>query len=173
MTASLTLVVVAAVLFGAGIAVMLERSLTRVLIGFLLVGNGVNLFMFTMGSEPGLAPILVDGIDPAELADPLPQALAGVALQVQDAIQRRQPAGIGVIQRQVQQRLLVGEAVVGRRPVDAGWRYDRGAFLDVVTLDEPLRRVAEVGEKALHLRHGEVPVARPPDVVEHAGEQRC
>ena len=35
MTASLTLVVLMAVLFGAGISIMLERSLTRVLIGFL------------------------------------------------------------------------------------------------------------------------------------------
>jgi multicomponent Na+:H+ antiporter subunit C len=82
MTASLTLVVVAAVLFGSGIAVMLERSLTRVLIGFLLVGNGVNLFMFTMGGEPGLAPILADGIDPAELSDPLPQAFILTAIVI-------------------------------------------------------------------------------------------
>lgn len=82
MTASLTLVLVAAVLFGSGIAVMLERSLTRVLIGFLLVGNGVNLFMFTMGGEPGLPPILVDGVDPAELSDPLPQAFILTAIVI-------------------------------------------------------------------------------------------
>ena len=82
MTASLTLVIVAAVLFGSGIAVMLERSLTRVLIGFLLVGNGVNLFMFTMGGEPGLAPILADGVDPDELSDPLPQAFILTAIVI-------------------------------------------------------------------------------------------
>ena len=57
MSASLTLVLVMAVLFGSGIATMMERSLTRVLIGFLLVGNGVNLLIYLMSGMPGLAPI--------------------------------------------------------------------------------------------------------------------
>lgn len=82
MTPTLVLVIVAAVLFGSGVAVMLERSLTRVLIGFLLVGNGVNLFMFSMAGAPGLAPILVDGVDPAELSDPLPQAFVLTAIVI-------------------------------------------------------------------------------------------
>ncbi|GAA1058428.1 hypothetical protein GCM10017608_26570 [Agromyces luteolus] len=82
MTASLTLVIVAAVLFGTGITVMLERSLTRVLIGFLLVGNGVNLFMFTMAGTPGLAPILGEGVDADAISDPLPQAFVLTAIVI-------------------------------------------------------------------------------------------
>jgi multicomponent Na+:H+ antiporter subunit C len=82
MTPTLVLVIVAAVLFGSGVAVMLERSLTRVLIGFLLVGNGVNLFMFSMAGAPGLAPVLVDGVDEAELSDPLPQAFVLTAIVI-------------------------------------------------------------------------------------------
>lgn len=82
MTPTLVLVIVAAVLFGSGVAVMLERSLTRVLIGFLLVGNGVNLFMFSMAGAPGLAPILVDGVDAAEISDPLPQAFVLTAIVI-------------------------------------------------------------------------------------------
>jgi multicomponent Na+:H+ antiporter subunit C len=82
MTASLTLVIVAAVLFGTGITVMLERSLTRVLIGFLLVGNGVNLFMFIMGGAPGLAPILGEGVDEQAISDPLPQAFVLTAIVI-------------------------------------------------------------------------------------------
>ena len=82
MTPTLVLVIVAAVLFGAGVTVMLERSLTRVLIGFLLVGNGVNLFMFSMAGAPGLAPILVDGVEAAELSDPLPQAFVLTAIVI-------------------------------------------------------------------------------------------
>ncbi|GAA4048109.1 sodium:proton antiporter [Agromyces indicus] len=82
MTPTLVLVIVAAVLFGAGVAVMLERSLTRVLIGFLLVGNGVNLFMFSMAGAPGLAPLLVDGVDEAALSDPLPQAFVLTAIVI-------------------------------------------------------------------------------------------
>ncbi|MRX43993.1 NADH-quinone oxidoreductase subunit K [Agromyces kandeliae] len=82
MTASLTLVIVAAVLFGTGITVMLERSLTRVLIGFLLVGNGVNLFMFIMAGAPGLAPIHGEGVDPDAISDPLPQAFVLTAIVI-------------------------------------------------------------------------------------------
>lgn len=82
MTPTLVLVIVAAVLFGSGVAVMLERSLTRVLIGFLLVGNGVNLLMFSMAGAPGLAPLLVDGVETAELSDPLPQAFILTAIVI-------------------------------------------------------------------------------------------
>ena len=82
MSASLTLVLVMAVLFGSGIATMMERSLTRVLIGFLLVGNGVNLLIYLMSGMPGLAPILGEGVDPDELSDPLPQAFVLTAIVI-------------------------------------------------------------------------------------------
>ena len=82
MTASLTLVVLMAVLFGAGISIMLERSLTRVLIGFLLVGNAVNILIFLMSGAPGLAPILGEGVDPEEISDPLPQAFVLTAIVI-------------------------------------------------------------------------------------------
>ncbi|MDQ0893632.1 sodium:proton antiporter [Agromyces ramosus] len=82
MTASLTLVVLMAVLFGAGISIMLERSLTRVLIGFLLVGNAVNILIYLMSGAPGLAPILDDGVDADEIADPLPQVFVLTAIVI-------------------------------------------------------------------------------------------
>ena len=82
MTASLTLVVLMAVLFGAGISIMLERSLTRVLIGFLLVGNAVNILIHLMSGTPGLAPILNEGVDPDEISDPLPQAFVLTAIVI-------------------------------------------------------------------------------------------
>jgi multicomponent Na+:H+ antiporter subunit C len=82
MSASLTLVLVMAVLFGTGIYVMLERSLTRVLIGFLLVGNAVNLLIYLMTGTPGLSPILGGDVDPDELTDPLPQAFILTAIVI-------------------------------------------------------------------------------------------
>ncbi|WP_448006292.1 NADH-quinone oxidoreductase subunit K [Agromyces bauzanensis] len=82
MSASLTLVLVMSVLFGAGIATMMERSLTRVLIGFLLVGNGVNLLIYLMSGTPGLAPILGEGVDGSEISDPLPQAFILTAIVI-------------------------------------------------------------------------------------------
>ena len=45
MSVSLVLIVVMAVLFACGVSAMLERSLTRVLIGFLLLGNAANLLL--------------------------------------------------------------------------------------------------------------------------------
>jgi len=81
-TASLTLVLLMAVLFGSGVAVMLERSLTRVLIGFLLVGNGVNLLIYLMSGTPGLAPILGEGVDESEISDPLPQVFILTAIVI-------------------------------------------------------------------------------------------
>jgi multicomponent Na+:H+ antiporter subunit C len=82
MTASFTLVLVMGVLFGSGIAIMMERSLTRVLIGFLLVGNGVNLLIYVMSGTPGLAPILNEGVDASEISDPLPQAFILTAIVI-------------------------------------------------------------------------------------------
>jgi multisubunit Na+/H+ antiporter MnhC subunit len=82
MTASLTLVVLMAVLFGAGITIMLERSLTRVLIGFLLVGNAVNILIYLMSGTPGLAPILSEGVTADEISDPVPQAFVLTAIVI-------------------------------------------------------------------------------------------
>jgi multicomponent Na+:H+ antiporter subunit C len=81
-TASLTLLILMAVLFGAGITIMLERSLTRVLIGFLLVGNSVNILIYLMSGMPGLAPILGEGVDPDDVSDPLPQAFILTAIVI-------------------------------------------------------------------------------------------
>ncbi|WP_022892600.1 NADH-quinone oxidoreductase subunit K [Agromyces subbeticus] len=82
MTASLTLVALMAVLFGAGVSIMLERSLTRVLIGFLLVGNSVNILIYLMSGAPGLAPLLGEGVDADEISDPLPQAFVLTAIVI-------------------------------------------------------------------------------------------
>mgnify|MGYP003787305577 CR=1 FL=1 len=50
MDVSLTLIIIMAILFACGVYAMLERSLTRVLIGFLLLGNATNLLpMIVMG----------------------------------------------------------------------------------------------------------------------------
>ncbi len=82
MNASMTLILLMAVMFGAGVYVMLERSLTRVLIGFLLVGNATNILLFLMSGRPGLGPIMTDGVDAAEISDPLPQALILTAIVI-------------------------------------------------------------------------------------------
>lgn len=82
MSISIVLLVVMAVLYAAGVYLMLERSMTRVLMGFLLVGNATNLLIIAMVGSPGTAPI-VDGTTTAEeMTDPLPEALILTAIVI-------------------------------------------------------------------------------------------
>jgi len=85
MNLSLVLVVVMAVLFACGVYAMLERSLTRVLIGFLLLGNATNLLLLIIMGAPGLPPFFGDG-EPAEFSDPLPMALTLTAIVITFAV---------------------------------------------------------------------------------------
>jgi multicomponent Na+:H+ antiporter subunit C len=82
MSASLTLVVLMAVMYGAGVYVMLEKSLTRILIGFLLVGNATNLLIFLMSGRAGDSPIIDDGTTGADIVDPVPQVLMLTAIVI-------------------------------------------------------------------------------------------
>ena len=81
MTANLTLILVAAVSVGAGVTLALERSLTRVLIGLVMISNGVNLMLIEAGGPAGRAP-LSSLYRPDEMADPLPQALVLTAIVI-------------------------------------------------------------------------------------------
>ncbi len=85
MNASLTLIIIMAVLFAAGVYAILERSLTRVLIGFLLLGNAANLFLLVVMGAPGVAPFFGSG-DPDQMSDPLPQALTLTAIVITFAV---------------------------------------------------------------------------------------
>ncbi len=87
MTVSLALVIVMGVLFACGVYAMLERSLTRVLIGFLLLGNAANLLLLIVMGAPGIAPFYDDGETPSsEMSDPLPMALTLTAIVITFAI---------------------------------------------------------------------------------------
>src|SRR5690606_19127947 len=81
MNVSLVLVVIMAVLFACGVYSMLERSLTRVLLGFLLLGNAANLLLLIVVGAPGIAPFAGDG-DPSEMSDPMPMALTLTAIVI-------------------------------------------------------------------------------------------
>jgi multicomponent Na+:H+ antiporter subunit C len=80
---SLVLIVIMAVLFACGVYSMLERSLTRVLIGFLLLGNAANLLLLVVMGRPGGAPFY--GAE-GEVSDPLPQALTLTAIVITFAV---------------------------------------------------------------------------------------
>jgi multisubunit Na+/H+ antiporter MnhC subunit len=81
-SASLTLVILMALMYAAGVYVMLERSLTRVLIGFLLLGNATNLLLFIMSGRPGSSPIVTGTAADDSMADPVPQVLMLTAIVI-------------------------------------------------------------------------------------------
>ena len=84
MNISAVLVIVMAVLAAAGVYAMLERSLTRVLLGFLLLGNAINLLLLIVMGVPGSPPFFSssDPASPDEVSDPLPQALTLTAIVI-------------------------------------------------------------------------------------------
>lgn len=79
MTGSLVLILVMAVLFACGVYLLLERSMTHVLLGFLLVGNATNLLILIVSGAPGEAPFF--GAE-TTIADPLPQAFTLTAIVI-------------------------------------------------------------------------------------------
>ncbi len=86
MNVSLVLIIIMGALFAAGVYAMLERSLTRVLIGFLLLGNAANLFLLVVMGDPGVAPFFGAASSPDEMSDPLPQALTLTAIVITFAV---------------------------------------------------------------------------------------
>lgn len=78
---SVLLALTAAVLFGLGTWLLLQRRLTRIVVGLGLIGHGTNILLLTSGGGGGLPPVIGTG-DEQAFADPLPQALALTAIVI-------------------------------------------------------------------------------------------
>lgn len=78
------LAAVTALLFASGSWLLMQRRLTRIIIGIGLLGHGANLLLVTAGGRAGRPPIVAsDGsTDLSSLSDPLPQALALTAIVI-------------------------------------------------------------------------------------------
>lgn len=74
------LAAVAAVLFAVGTYLVLQRKLSRIIIGLGLLTHGANVLLITAGRR-GSPPIIGVG-DAADFADPMPQALALTAIVI-------------------------------------------------------------------------------------------
>jgi multicomponent Na+:H+ antiporter subunit C len=70
----------AAVLFGIGTYLLMQRKLSRLIIGLGLIGHGANV-VFVTAARRGHAPLIGTG-DPSGFADPLPQALVLTAIVI-------------------------------------------------------------------------------------------
>lgn len=88
MEANLMLLLATGVLVAAGVYLLLDRAMTKMLLGILLIGNGANLLMLQAGGGPGSPPIagretLQHG---EKLADPLAQAMILTAIVISMAL---------------------------------------------------------------------------------------
>jgi multicomponent Na+:H+ antiporter subunit C len=70
----------AAILFGLGTYLLLQRKLSRIIIGLGLLTHGANILLITAGRR-GDPPIIGNGRE-ATFADPLTQALALTAIVI-------------------------------------------------------------------------------------------
>lgn len=82
MTETLVLVLAGGCLFGAGTVLLLTRPLTRILLGVVLLGNGVNLLMLATAGAAGTPPLLYPGRNPEGMTDPLPEAFILTAIVI-------------------------------------------------------------------------------------------
>jgi multicomponent Na+:H+ antiporter subunit C len=80
---SVVLAVVIGGLYAAGTWLILQRALTRIVIGLVLLGHGSVLLLLFGAGAPGDAPFVGD---PGSPADPLPQALALTAIVITFAV---------------------------------------------------------------------------------------
>lgn len=87
MTTNLVLSLAAGCLVGCGVFLLTARGVVRALLGFLLIGNGINVLFIIASGRPGRAPIVGAGAgSEAEMADPLPQALVLTAIVITLAV---------------------------------------------------------------------------------------
>lgn len=77
---SAALVVLVGVLYAGGTYLLLQRTLTRMILGLVFYGHGINVLLLLSGGRAGKPPI-VDG-SPGPMVDPLPQAMALTAIVI-------------------------------------------------------------------------------------------
>lgn len=82
---NLTLSLVVGGLFAGGSYLLLQRSLLRIVLGFVMLGHAANLVLLVAGGPAGPAPV-AGKASPPEAADPLPQAMAITAVVITLAV---------------------------------------------------------------------------------------
>ena len=86
----LLLALMIGLLYGSGLFMMLRRSLVKLIIGLILMGNGVNLLIFLVGGlKKGSPPIIPEwsSFFSEPYSDPIPQALILTAIVISFGLQ--------------------------------------------------------------------------------------
>ena len=79
------LIIIIGLLHAGGLYMLLRRSMFKMIIGLILLGNGANLLIFLLGRlVKGKPPVIEDGMKVfADIyADPVPQALVLTAIVI-------------------------------------------------------------------------------------------
>ena len=77
---SVLMAATAAILFAVGTYLLMQRKLSRLIVGVGLIGHGANV-VFVTATRRGRPPIIGQG-DERSFADPLPQALVLTAIVI-------------------------------------------------------------------------------------------
>ena len=78
----MTAAIAVGVLVAGGVYLVLQRGLVRVVIGFILLGHAVNVLVLSAGGMDRRGLPLIGQGDPAQAADPLPQAFVLTAIVI-------------------------------------------------------------------------------------------
>lgn len=84
MSGNLTLALLIGVLYTVGTYLLLQRTLTRIVIGLALLGHGANLLLLQAGGAAGVVPFVSSDSEAvlSTTADPLPQAMVLTAIVI-------------------------------------------------------------------------------------------
>ncbi len=83
MTADIGLLIVVGVLVAAGVYLLMDRSILRMLLGLMLTSNGINLLILLAGGAAGTAPIVgTKSTVYNKMSDPLAQAMILTAIVI-------------------------------------------------------------------------------------------
>ncbi|EIM78112.1 putative monovalent cation/H+ antiporter subunit C [Nitritalea halalkaliphila LW7] len=86
----LILVILIGLLYASGIYMMLRRSMVKMIIGLILLGNGANMLIFLLGRIVKGKPPIIDSAEKVFqdiYADPVPQALILTAIVISFGLQ--------------------------------------------------------------------------------------
>lgn len=84
------------VLTSAGVWMLLQRRTLRVILGLALLSHAVNLVLLSAGRAGVSQPLIVPGLAPADVADPVPQAFVLTAIVIGMALTLYLLAGFAV-----------------------------------------------------------------------------
>lgn len=86
MVIDLSLILVMGVFYAVGVYLMLDRTMTRVLLGLMLMTNATNILILHAGGLVGKAPLYDKSLAPEDYSDPLPQALVLTSIVISFAV---------------------------------------------------------------------------------------